>query len=64
MILIENLIMHYLNLLFNKQITIYLINYQGEGRSLHGIYELRYEDIKKIIDNNKCLECADRTLSC
>ena len=36
---------------FNKSLN--LINCQSEGRSLHGIYELRYKGIKKIIDNNK-----------
>ena len=39
-----------------------MINYKGEGRSLSAIYKLRYEDIKKIIDNNKmfriCREIA------
>ena len=39
-----------------------MINYKGEGRSLSAIYKLRYEGIKKIIDNNKmfriCREIA------
>ena len=63
MISIEKPIMHYLNLLCLINELLNLINYYGEGRSLHGIYELCYQGIKKIIDN-KCLEYVDRTLSC
>ena len=34
-----------------------MINYKGKGISLRGIYKLRYERIKKIIDNKMFRIC-------